>query len=79
MAGPACQVYIRFMSVDHAGTLGIEGPAGDQVLHALGVVAGTQAVLDVELVGLHELVAVDLDAEAALFGKVEIVSRGRIF
>lgn len=24
MAGPACQVYIRFMSADHAGTLGVE-------------------------------------------------------
>ena len=71
MAGPACQVYIRFMSADHAGTLGIKFPAGDQILHALCVIARAEAVFDVKLVGLHDLLAVDLDAQSALLGKVD--------
>ena len=39
-------------SANQAGALGIEGPAGDQVLHANGVVPAAQTVVQVELVGL---------------------------
>lgn len=58
---------------------GIEGPAGDQVLHALDVVAGTQAVVDVELIGLLDLVAVDFDFETALFGQADAAAAADLY
>src|SRR5678815_5014782 len=46
------------------GPLGVEGPAGNQVLHRRRVVAGAEAVLEVEPVRLLDLGHVELDAEA---------------
>ena len=49
----------------------IEFPVGDQILHADGVIAGAQTVVHVQLVGLHDLLTVHLDAQAALLGQVD--------
>ena len=54
----------------HARALGIKRPAGDQVLHALCVITRAEAVLNIQFIGLHDLVAVDLDTKTALLGKV---------
>ena len=63
-----------FISAHHAGLLMVELPAGDEVLHANGVVAGALAValVHVELVGLEDLIHVRLDAQAVLvLGQVD--------
>ena len=58
----------------HAGTLVVERPAGDQELHAHGVVAGTQRMFQVQLVGGLHLVAVDLDAETGRVGDGDLAA-----
>lgn len=58
-------------SANQAGALGIEGPAGDQVLHANGVVPAAQAVVQVELVGLLELLPVQLHAQAGPLRQID--------
>ena len=51
-----------FVGLSHeAGALGVELPAGDQILHRHRVVAGAEAFLPIEFVGLIELIEVDLD------------------
>src|SRR3712207_8366644 len=55
-------------SADEAGALRVERPAGDEVLHRDGVVAGAQAVLEVELVRGGHGVPVELDAQAGCGG-----------
>src|SRR3712207_9236678 len=55
-------------SADEAGALRVERPAGDEVLHRDGVVAGAQAVLEVELVRGGHGVPVELDAQAGRGG-----------
>ena len=44
---------------NHTGPLGIKFPIGDQVLHRHGVVAPTQAISAVELMGMFELGWID--------------------
>src|SRR3954454_14012051 len=51
-------------SAHQAGALVVEGPAGDQGLHRLRVVAGAEAVALVERMRRLDLGPVDLDAEA---------------
>lgn len=51
-------------SAHHARSPVVEGPAGQQELHAEGVVAGVEGVLQVQLVGGGQLVPVDLDTQA---------------
>src|SRR5689334_16607149 len=50
-------------SADEAGALRVEGPVLDEVLHRDGVVAGAEAVLEVELVRRGQPVAVERHAE----------------
>ena len=55
----------RFLSYQ-AGLLVVKLPAGDQELHADGVVPGAQAVFHVNLVGLFDLLQIHVDAKAGL-------------
>src|SRR3712207_8949347 len=61
---PYTTLFRSGWSADEAGALRVERPAGDEVLHRDGVVAGAQAVLEVELVRGRHGVPVELDAQA---------------
>ena len=71
MLQPAAPYYnqkslMAVFSSDHAGTLGIKLPAGDQILHALCVITRAEAVLNIKFICFHDLVTVDLNAKTAL-------------
>src|SRR5207248_3413683 len=53
----------EFFLTHEAGTLVVEGPAGDQVLHGDSVIAGTESMLLVELMRRFDGRAVDYDAD----------------
>src|SRR5438105_10910699 len=55
-------------SAYQAGSLGVEFPVGNQVLHGLGVVARSQRELLIQLVRFLDLSQVDVDAETGPVG-----------
>lgn len=55
------------VSADQARPFVVEFPAWNQRLHRHRIVARAQSVLLVKLIGLGDLIHVDIDAQAALF------------
>ena len=51
---------------DESGLFVVEGPTWHQVLHAGGVVAPAEALLQVQLVRCIELIEIELDAQSRL-------------
>src|SRR5215475_7199548 len=62
-------------SAHQTGALVIEPPAGDQVLHCLGVIACAQGVLLVEPMGRLDLRHVDLHSETGPIGNSNHAAR----